>query len=137
VVRQPKMWRMKQLKEYTRANGLCFKCGEKFSPGHQCKQTTQPQLSYIMVEEGDDGGEIISNEVVNLLETTEEVSAEKPHISLNAIAGSENFKCIRIRTLIHNQVVLHLIHSGSSHTLINEMMISRINCLVRNISQCY
>jgi uncharacterized OB-fold protein len=30
------MWKAKQLKEYRRANGLCYKCGEKYAPGHQC-----------------------------------------------------------------------------------------------------
>jgi hypothetical protein len=26
----------RQLREHIRSNGLCFKCGEKFSPGHKC-----------------------------------------------------------------------------------------------------
>ena len=30
------LWKAKQLKEYRRANGLCYKCGEKFAPGHAC-----------------------------------------------------------------------------------------------------
>ncbi|KAE8820558.1 hypothetical protein D1007_01302 [Hordeum vulgare] len=28
------LWKAKQLNEYRRANGLCYKCGEKFIPGH-------------------------------------------------------------------------------------------------------
>lgn len=36
------MWKAKQLKEYRRANGLCYKCGEKYMPGHKCRTTIQP-----------------------------------------------------------------------------------------------
>jgi hypothetical protein len=27
----------RQFKEYRRANGICFTCGEKYEPGHQAK----------------------------------------------------------------------------------------------------
>jgi hypothetical protein len=30
------MWKARQLKEYRRTNGLCYKCGEKIVPGHKC-----------------------------------------------------------------------------------------------------
>lgn len=30
------LWKAKQLKDYRRANGLCFKCGQKYSPEHKC-----------------------------------------------------------------------------------------------------
>lgn len=30
------VWRARQLKEYRRANNLCYGCGEKFVPGHTC-----------------------------------------------------------------------------------------------------
>jgi hypothetical protein len=30
------LWKAKQLKEYRRANGFCFKRGDKYSPDHQC-----------------------------------------------------------------------------------------------------
>ena len=31
------LWKARQLKEYRKMNGLCFKCGEKFNSGHKCK----------------------------------------------------------------------------------------------------
>lgn len=39
---QGEVWKAKQLKEYRRANGLCYKCGEKYALGHKCKVPTQP-----------------------------------------------------------------------------------------------
>ena len=46
------LWKARQLKEYRKLNGLCFKCGEKFIPGHKCKQPASPTLNYIAVDEG-------------------------------------------------------------------------------------
>ena len=28
------LWKDRQLRDYRKANGLCFSCGEKFVPGH-------------------------------------------------------------------------------------------------------
>jgi hypothetical protein len=28
------LWRDRQLRDYRKANGLCYNCGEKFEPGH-------------------------------------------------------------------------------------------------------
>lgn len=33
--------RVGALRAYRRARGLCFKCGERYSPGHQCATTIQ------------------------------------------------------------------------------------------------
>jgi hypothetical protein len=33
--------RERQLRDYRKANGLCFKCGDKFSKEHQCKCSGQ------------------------------------------------------------------------------------------------
>jgi hypothetical protein len=30
------LWKARQLKEFRRANGLCYRCGEKYTPGHKC-----------------------------------------------------------------------------------------------------
>jgi uncharacterized OB-fold protein len=28
-------WKARKLREHRRTNGLCFKCGDKFAPGHK------------------------------------------------------------------------------------------------------
>jgi hypothetical protein len=33
---QGDLWKDRQLRDYRRAHNLCFKCGEKFDPTHQC-----------------------------------------------------------------------------------------------------
>ena len=43
----------RQLREFRRANGICFTCGEKFEPGHQgkCPKRVVPQLHALTVED--------------------------------------------------------------------------------------
>jgi hypothetical protein len=40
----PNLQRIRQLRDYRRANNLCFACGEKFEPGHQdvCSKRQKP-----------------------------------------------------------------------------------------------
>lgn len=87
-------------------NGLCYKCGEKFVLGHKCKVAVQPQLNAISVEEGGDGGPILDDEVLDFLETSVGQVEEDITMSLHALRGTENSRCIRLRALIKNQVIL-------------------------------
>lgn len=64
------MWKAKLLKEYRRVNGLCYRCGEKYMPGRRCKAPVQPQLNCITVEDGGDGGPLLSEEMLDYLETS-------------------------------------------------------------------
>jgi hypothetical protein len=59
------MWKDRQLRDYRKANGLCFKCGEKFDPTHQCQTKQAPELHAITTEETP---EQLSEEVLNMLE---------------------------------------------------------------------
>jgi hypothetical protein len=99
------VWKAKQLKKYRRVNGLCYKCGEKFMPGHKCKTAFQPQLNVIAIEEGGDGGPIL-DEVLDYLETGIHQDGDGVTLSLNAMRGTYNSKCIKLRALINNQVIL-------------------------------
>lgn len=52
---------------------------------------------------------------------------------MNAISGSDSTKVIRLQSLIHNQVALQLMDSGSSHTFLSEHMTSRVPCVLLDI----
>lgn len=54
--------RERQLRDYRRANGLCFKCGDKYSREHRCKQHVQ----LLTIQVGDHG-EMLSDEAVRAL----------------------------------------------------------------------
>jgi hypothetical protein len=117
---------------YRRINGLCFKCGEKFIPGHKCKVVVQPQLN-IMVAEGQDGGQILQDEVLELLERVEHRNEEEMTLSLNAMNGTDTSKCTRLRAMVKNHTILQLLDSGSSNTFISEIALAKMGCKVQEI----
>jgi hypothetical protein len=76
--------RERQLRDFHRANGLCFKCGDKFSRDHHCKRSKR----LLTIEVGE-FGEVLSDEAVLALDLLQEttVSDSCCHISLEAVAG--------------------------------------------------
>lgn len=71
--------------------------------------------------------------MLNFLGTPIDYVPDQPYVSLNSIVGSKHSKCMRLRVLIHNQVVLQLIDSGSSHTFVSELAASRLQCAMVDI----
>jgi hypothetical protein len=47
------------------------------------------------------------------------LSEELCNLSLNAISGTENADCIKIRSWVRNKVMLILVDSGSSHSFVS------------------
>ena len=49
------LWRDKQLRDYRKANNLCYACGEKYEPGHAaiCGQRNKPQINALAVNDLD------------------------------------------------------------------------------------
>lgn len=120
-------WKDRQLRDYRRANGLCFKCGEKYDPSHQCGQ--KPAATVNMMEEGECPLQL-SEEVLNMIEMHDVATAEQLSLSINAMSGSDGSNCLRLRALVGNQVMLILIDSGSSNSFVNANMLDRIQCEV-------
>jgi hypothetical protein len=59
--------RERQLRDFRQANGLCFRCGDKYSKDHKCKQPSQ----MLMIEMGD-FGEVLSDDTVHALKLLDE-----------------------------------------------------------------
>ncbi|KAK1649759.1 hypothetical protein QYE76_067564 [Lolium multiflorum] len=79
------MWKAQQLKEYRRANNLCFKCGDKYVPGHQCAQPVA-QLKAI---QGGEGATIISDAMLTAITELEQgYVSDSMFMSMNALAGT-------------------------------------------------
>lgn len=77
--------RERQLREFWRANGLCFCCGDKYSREHQCKRTGQ----ILMIEVGD-YGEILSDDTVHALQLLDTPAVQEPEccsLSQHAVSG--------------------------------------------------
>jgi hypothetical protein len=118
------LWKAKQLKEYRRANGLCYKCGEKFMPGHMCNQPAAP-TGQLKAAELVDPHEIILDAVLDALVSGSH--EECATISATALSGAPHPRTIQLRALVGNQVVLILIDSGSTHTFVDQALLSRIS----------
>lgn len=119
------LWKERQLRDYRRANGQCFKCGQKYDPTHICGQK---QVAVANMMENVEDPIQLSEEVLNLMEMHDLAGAQLLSLSINAIAGSEDSHCLRLRALVGNQVMLILVDSGSSNSFINASMVDRINC---------
>lgn len=90
------LWKAKQLKEYRCANGLCYKCGEKFAPGHVCSQLPVPGAQLKVAEV------VMPNEIISdaLLDALVEPSTEEcATISVTAMSGAAHPKTIQLRGL--------------------------------------
>lgn len=119
--------RERQLRDFRRANNLCFKCGDKYSKEHQCKRSGQ----LLTIEVGE-YGEVLSDDAVQALELLQEtpVTATCCHISLDAMAGTETSETVRIRALVGNQVMVLLVDSGSTHTFVTRSFAVRAGCKI-------
>lgn len=106
--------RERQLREFKRANGLCFRCGDKYSREHQCKRTGQ----ILMIEVGD-FGEILSDDTVLALQLLDAPGAQEPQC-----CSLSHTICLRAQ--VEDQIMLLLVDSGSTHSFISETFVSRL-----------
>lgn len=120
------LWKAKQLKDYRRANGLCYKCGEKYAPGHPCNLAATAQVK--------EANEIISDEMLDTLVTHEVGEAADCHVTLNALTGSTQPGTIQFKALVGNQVMLLLLDSGSSHSFVDKSLVDKLQCQTTPIS---
>lgn len=75
---QADFWKDRQLRDYRRVNGLCYHCGDKYDPTHQCARKGAAELHALTME---DRSVILSDEVLNLLEIADATAAEQYHLS--------------------------------------------------------
>lgn len=82
-----------------------------------------------MTEE--DSTELLSEEVLNMMEMQDLADAKQLNLSLNALAGLDASNTLRLRALAGNQVLIILLDSGSTGSFINSNLISRLSCSVQ------
>ncbi|XP_024310364.1 uncharacterized protein LOC112268670 [Brachypodium distachyon] len=105
--------KLKTMRAYRRARGLCFVCGEKWQPGHVCSATVQLHvvqelLDLLHLQESESG--------------TVEDHSELCVISLAAVSGAVKSNTVRLRGMIRQQEVLMLVDSGSSHSFLSSTL---------------
>ncbi|XP_075078424.1 uncharacterized protein LOC142164334 [Nicotiana tabacum] len=119
--------------EEKRAQGLCFFCDDKFTPGHKCKAKRHIYSIKINVEVLRDSEEM-GVEVDDTKEPQEaENSVENCEISLQALNGTKGYRTLKIQGLSEQNPINVLIDCGSTHSFINEKAAKRIGCIISQI----
>ncbi|KAL4325963.1 hypothetical protein GQ457_11G022560 [Hibiscus cannabinus] len=103
------------LLEYRRANNLCYKCGERFAPGHQYKNrqlNSMEDMEQTETKEGTTDNEEDSYQLDKPME-------EELEISINALTGNVGHSTLRLLGTIKGRHLSILVDSGSTHSFIN------------------
>jgi hypothetical protein len=116
------LWKERQIRDFRKANE--FYCGEKFVLGHlqKCTKKNKPQLNALVVN---DLNVELTDETLNQLAVEDVLIEEMGQLSLNAISGTEARHSMRIRALVHDQVMLILIDSRSSHSFVSRAFVNQ------------
>lgn len=121
------LWKERQLRDFRKANGLCFYCGENFDANHKnvCtkKPRQQPSLNALVVNDLDT---VLLDEVLAQLKLEDKLTEGFCQLSLNAIAGTEHGEAMKIRAIVKNKVMLMLIDSGSSHSFVSKSFVEHV-----------
>lgn len=125
-------WKDRQLRDHRKLNGLCFKCGEKYEPGHNevCSKRNKSQSNALVLNDLD---RELSDEVLNQIAIEDELQDQFCQLSLNAISSSDN-DCIKLKTKGKDKVMLILVDSGSSHSFISSNFVQLAGLTTETIS---
>ncbi|WVZ53938.1 hypothetical protein U9M48_004823 [Paspalum notatum var. saurae] len=128
----PALAKERQLRDFRRSNGLCYYCGDKYDSTHldKCAQRPKQHLNALVVNELDTP---LTDEVLNQLAVEDTLAEEFCSLSLNALAGTDNGSCMKIRALVQNKVMLILIDSGSSHSFVSSHFLRQVPCQTSSV----
>ena len=104
--------------QFRRNNGLCFKCGEKFGQGHQCKMK---HLNFMLYEKDEDA------KFQDASREQDELSGhsrESMEVSLNAFSNSLRRNTILLQGKLVERTVKILVDTGSSYNYMHHKRVS-------------
>jgi len=116
------LWRDKQLRDYRKANNLCYGYGEKYELGHAevCAKRNKPHLHALVVNDLD---REIPEELLNEMAVNERLTETFGQLSLNDIAGTEGANSIQLKATVKNKTMLILVDTGSSHSFVSSQFV--------------
>ncbi|XP_074363636.1 uncharacterized protein LOC141704251 [Apium graveolens] len=116
------------------AKGLCYYCDQAYERGHKCK-FKEPQLFTVEVpgklvsSEMDLKGDELTNE--SFYEVNGDVEFV---ISVNALAGNQNFQTMRLKGISMGKPVHILVDSGSTHNFLDINFANKLGCKVEEVT---
>ena len=103
-----------------RQPSLCYKCGDKYYPKHQCR-------CQLLLLEKDTGGEL-EEEWDGTQESRESGKEDNGEISLHALKGLTDNKIIKVEGKVKEGNLLILIDSGSTHSFLDKGTTKKLKC---------
>lgn len=108
--------------EYQRKQekGLCFRCDEKFTPSHRCKNK---QLNVFSIsEEVEDEFEPSESDMLSEEERNEDAMT----LSLNAMVGITDAKSMRLKGIVQGHEIMILIDCGATHNFVSHEVVKAL-----------
>lgn len=99
--------------------GQCFKCGDKWALGHQCKSKTLHNIEGELLEYDDNKEEIKA-------ETSLEEGENEREVTLNAITCYSHPRTLKLTTHIKDTEIQVLIDSGSTNNFIDPKILQNL-----------
>ncbi|PKA60173.1 hypothetical protein AXF42_Ash009857 [Apostasia shenzhenica] len=110
-----------------RAKGLCFKCDEKYTFGHKCKnQLYLIQSMERKEEKGEENLELGEYKDAPIRQTEED---ENPQISLQALTGLPSFNTMTVEGVVNKKSISILIDSESTHNFMDPQIANIAHCM--------
>ncbi|GJV13267.1 zinc finger, CCHC-type containing protein [Tanacetum coccineum] len=103
--------------------GECFRCGDKYRPGHRCKTGT-----FKVLEANKDVEESFTTDLTDL-ESDREETAE---ISLHAILGKPHPTTMKVHGMLNSTKVL--IDGGSTHNFISDVLMNELKLATQPVN---
>jgi hypothetical protein len=116
--------KIKALRAYRRAKGLCDRCAEKWFKGHTCAASVQLHamqqvFELLPIEETE--GELHSDEAVE-----EQLFLA---ISSQAVSGGTAKRSLQMMGVMQQQMINILIDSGNTHSFISQNLVDKLSNL--------
>ena len=106
-----------------RAKGLCFRCDEKFTPGHRCKDRSLQVLT--VCDDGEDKS--LAGEDEEDVEVEEHPHLDSIEVSLNSVVGFTPSHTMKIKGTIGEREVTVLVDSGATHNFIASRVVRELD----------
>lgn len=108
--------------------GECYRCGEKYFPGHQCKDKQLNILHGTTDQEAIEESQRIE-EIEEVENMQEEIIDEA--ISLNALLGTMTSNTIKLKGMYGKQKLIILADSGSTHSFMASSCAKQLGCVIK------
>ena len=123
------------LRAQHRARGECFKCGEKYGPGHKCPSKVQLHVMEELWDalQSQDSTVSDSDSEHQPTEPTDKESDDCMKLSVQAATGTSSKESIKLQGMVGKRQLLILVDSGSSTNFIRADLAKELKCSTEDI----